>query len=42
MKKLLTTVVMGATFLLASCGTKTTSVTSTTQENSKTVSPSYS
>jgi hypothetical protein len=33
---------MGATFLLASCGTKTTSVTSTTQENSKTVSPSYS
>lgn len=34
MKKLLTTVVMGATFLLASCGTKTTSVTTTTQENS--------
>ena len=34
MKKLLTTVVMGATFLLASCGTKTTNVTSTTQENS--------
>ena len=42
MKKLLTTVVMGATFLLASCGTKTTNVTPTTQENSKTVSPSYS
>ena len=34
MKKLLTTVVMGATFLLASCGTKTTNVTPTTQENS--------
>ena len=34
MKKLLTTVVMGATFLLASCGTKSTNVTPTTQENS--------